>query len=165
MSDGLREPPQPRRARWQMPDVPTPEAPPPVFTSWEDYLVRTSPSQRMGRCYAAAKKANRKRLLSTAPDVHLTRHDVWSVIEAARGRCFHCGSLAVEPRPSNPVTGAPVAWAQVGRRIGSLEHVRWRFGGGGNGVANLAWACLWCNTWEAERRPNATDHGGYHPIG
>jgi hypothetical protein len=127
-----------------------------------DYLQRTTRSERMVRCYAAAKKANRKRLLSGAPNNRLSGADVWNVIEAARGRCAHCGSLAVESRPSS-LTGAPIAWAQVGRRIGSLEHVHWRFGGGDNDLSNLAWACLWCNTWPSERRPHALDHGGFYP--
>src|SRR5258707_4186324 len=85
-------------------------------------------------------------------------------MEAAQGRCAHCGALAVENRPSSP-TGVPLPWAQVGRRIGSLEHVRWRYGGGGNDLSNLAWCCLWCNTWPKERRRGATDHGGYFPGG
>lgn len=149
--------------KWQMPGMPVPDPPPPVFLSWADYLARTSRSQRMTRCHAAAKKANQKRLLSDATKFPLKGRDVWAVVETARGRCAHCGSLAVENRPSNPITGAPLPWAQIGRRIGSLEHVRWRFGGGDNDLSNLAWACLWCNTWPQERRPQAPDHGGYYP--
>jgi hypothetical protein len=158
---GLRKPPPLKPTKWQMPGMPAAEPPPPVFGSWADYLARTSERERMARCYAAAKKANRKRLLSDAPTTRLTAQNVWAVIEAAHGRCAHCGSLAVERRPSS-VTGAPVPWAQVGRRIGSLEHVRWRYGGG-NDLSNLAWACLWCNTWQSERHPQAPDHGGYYP--
>ena len=109
------------------------------------------------------KKANRKRLLSPAPKVQLRGIDVWDVLAEVKGRCFHCGSRAVEARPSAP-NGAPIAWAQVGRRIGSLEHIHSRFGGDfDNEFWNLAWCCLRCNTWEAERRPGATDHGGYYP--
>jgi hypothetical protein len=159
---GLQNPPSLKPIKWQMPGMPVPEPPPPVFRSWADYLARTSERERMARCYAAAKTANKKRLLSDAPTTRLTAQDVWAVIEAARGRCAHCGSLAVESRPSSP-TGAPMPWAQVGRRIGSLEHVRWRCGGGDNDLSNLAWACLWCNTWQSERRPQALDHGGYYP--
>jgi hypothetical protein len=156
--------PQPLKpVSWQMPATPTPDPSPPVFSSWADYLVRTPQHERMARCYSAATKANRKRLLSDAPRVRLTAQDVWAVLEAARGRCAHCGSLAVENRPSNHSTGAPLPWAQVGRRIGSLEHARWRFGGGGNDLSNLAWACLWCNTWTTERRPKSMDHGGFYP--
>ena len=150
-------------AEWQMPWVSTSDPPPPVFLSWGDYLARTPFSLRMTRCHAAAKKANRKRLLSDAPATRLTGRDVWAIVEAAQGRCAHCGSLAVENRPSNPVTGAPMPWAQIGRRIGSLEHSRPRIHGGGNDLLNLAWACLWCNTWPSERRPQAADHGGYYP--
>jgi hypothetical protein len=148
---------------WQMPGMPTPEPPPPIYASWMDYLRQTTRSQRMVRCYAAAKKANRKRMLSDAPTMRLSGGDVWAVIEAAQGLCAHCGSLAVESRPSGP-NGAPVPWAQVGRRVGSLEHVNWRYGGGGNDLSNLAWACLWCNTWPSERRLRALDHGGFYPI-
>jgi hypothetical protein len=151
------------RARWQMPDVPTADPGPPVYTSWEDYLSRTTNAQRMKRYYAASKKANRKRLLSATPEHRLTGPLVWKVIETARGRCAHCNSLAVENRPSDTKTGQPLSWAQVGRRIGSLEHVKWRMGGGDNDFDNLAWACLWCNTWPFERRWGATDHGGYFP--
>jgi hypothetical protein len=153
---------EPSAPKWQMPGMPVCDAPPPVFTSWADYLKRTTRSQRMVRCYAAAKKANRKRLLSRAPRFRLSGLDVWAVIEAARGRCVHCGSLAVETRPSAP-NGAPIAWAHVGRRVGSLEHVCSRISGGDNGLWNLAWACLWCNDHVAERRPNALDHGGFYP--
>jgi hypothetical protein len=135
----------------------------PIYLSWDDYVSRTTPATRLARCAQAAKKANRKRLLSKAPTVRLTALDVLGVLEAAQGRCAHCGSLAVESRPSNQTTGAPLPWAQIGRRIGSLEHVRWRFGGGDNDLANLTWSCLWCNTWQTERRPGASDHGGYDP--
>jgi hypothetical protein len=148
---------------WQMPNVPVPEPPPPQFSSWANYLLCTSPSQRMVRCYAAAKKANRKRLLSETPDFRLSGRDVWALIEAACGRCAYCNSLAVESRPSNS-RGAPIAWAQVGRRIGCLEHKRMRFGGGDNNLSNLSWACLWCNTWPSERKHRASDHGGFYPA-
>ena len=148
--------------RIQWPHVETALAPSPTFRSFDDYLVRTTVTERMGRCNAAAKKANRERLLSAAPEFRLCGEDVWAVCQAARGRCVHCKSLAVERRPSKP-NGAPAQWAQVGRRISSLEHRRWRVGGGKNDLSNLAWSCLWCNTWPTERRPGATDHGGFYP--
>jgi hypothetical protein len=148
--------------RIQWPHVETSPAPPPIFQSFDDYVARTTVAERMNKCNAAAKKANRERLLSAAPKVRLSARDVWAVCEAARGRCAHCGSLAVERRPSKP-NGAPAQWAQVGRRIGSLEHRQWRVAGGNNDLSNLAWSCLWCNTWPTERRPGATDHGGFYP--
>jgi hypothetical protein len=154
---------QPPSKYWQMPGDEVVKAPAPLYLSWTDYLQRTTNSERMKRCYAAAKKANRKRLLSEAPKERLTGQAVWTVFESAKGRCAHCGSLAVESRPSDG-RGAPVAWAQVGRRVGSLEHARARYAGGDNFLENLAWSCLWCNTWPAERRRGAMDHGGYFPI-
>jgi hypothetical protein len=57
----------------------------------------------------------------------------------------------------------PLPWASIGRRIGSLGHVISRLHGGTNRLENLAWPCLWCNTWQSERRPGATDHGGLFP--
>jgi hypothetical protein len=108
------------------------------------------------------KVANRERFMSGKPDSSLSLDDVWTVLETARGRCAHCYSLAVEPRPSQP-NGAPLPWGSVGRRIGSLGHVISRFHDGRNALENLAWSCLWCNTWQSERRPRATDHGGLFP--
>ena len=145
------------------PGTPSTDPPPLVFLSWDDYLAKTSIGERMTRCSATAKRANRKRLLSATVETRLSGQDVWAILEAAQGRCVHCNSLAVENRPSNPVTGAPAPWDPIGRRIGSLEHIRTRYHGGGNDRENLAWACLWCNTHRRGRRPQATDHGGYHP--
>lgn len=149
------------------PQVPEPEAlgpapVPPVYVSWEDFLDRTTPAGRMAWCRKKATRANRPRLMSGPPDVKITGADVWTVLEAAKGQCEYCGSLAVENRPSAP-NGKPLPWAQVGRRIGSLGHRLARFNGGSNAPGNLTWACLWCNTWPSERRPGATDHGGIPP--
>ena len=151
----------------QAPQAPEPEAPgttpvPPVYVSWEDFLDRTTPAGRMAWWRKKATRANRPRLMSGPPDVKITGADVWAVLEAVKGRCEYCGSLAVENRPSAP-NGKPLPWAQVGRRIGSLGHRVARFNGGSNAPGNLTWTCLWCNTWPSERQPGATDHGGIHP--
>lgn len=147
-----------------MPGMEVAEAPPPIYLSWAHYCTVTTPGQRLTRCASIANRANRKRLLSEAPTTRLTGSDVLTVMDKAKGRCAHCESLAVENRPSDPVTGAPTPWAQVGRRIGSLEHLIARFDGGTNDPTNLAWACLWCNTWKQERRKGALDHAGYYPA-
>jgi hypothetical protein len=147
---------------WQLPGARTAEPPTPVYASWTNFLERSGEAERTARCRAIAKRANRKRLLSQAPRVVLTPDDVWFVLARTEGRCIHCRSLAVENRPSDE-RGAPIAWAQIGRRIGSLDHLESRFDGGDNDASNLAWACLWCNTWPSERRPFALDHGGYYP--
>src|SRR5579875_1142218 len=138
-------------------------APPPVYRSWEDYLSKTTPAERQAWCAAKAAKANRKRLMSPAPTKRVTAAMVLGVLEAARGHCCYCGSLAVENRPSGP-NGAPLQWAHVGRRVGSLGHKLARFHGGDNDVENLSWTCLWCNTWPEERRPGATDHGAVQDV-
>ncbi len=135
-----------------------------LFRDWEDFLARTSEADRMRWCAKKAKVANRSRLMSGSPKDRVTPEDVWEVLKRAEGRCRYCGSLAVERRPSDPVTGAPLPWERVGRRIGSLEHVDARVDGGANVVGNLAWTCLWCNTWKCERTKGALDHGGCYPA-
>jgi hypothetical protein len=151
--------------------VPAPLSPPPQsgasptprFASWADFITQTTPAERRAWCARKAKKANGPRLMSGSPSEKVSADRVWQVLVAARGRCAHRGSLAVENRPSRP-DGAPVPWDTVGRRIGSLGHRISRFNGGGNTRENLVWSCLWCNTWLGERRLGATDHGGYFPI-
>jgi hypothetical protein len=137
--------------------------PAPVYTSWVDYLAQTTWTRLRQRCRETAKRANRKRLLSPMPEHSVSPLMVWRVLSEARGRCAHCGSLAVEGRPSDPRKGTPISWGHIGRRVGSLEHKKARYVGGDNDLTNLAWCCLWCNTWPEERRPGATDHGGYYP--
>ncbi len=55
----------------------------------------------------------------------------------------------------------PLPWETAGRRIGSLGHLTARVFGGDNTPGNLAWSCLWCNTWPQERTPSAADHDGH----
>lgn len=134
-----------------------------VYVSWAQYLAGTTAEERQTWCRLKARAANRTRLMSGAPDYKITAADIWNVLQAAEGRCEHCGSLALEHRPSGP-DGRPAPWAHVGRRIGSLGHRLARFNGGSNNIANLCWSCLWCNTWPTERHPGATDHGGHQPT-
>jgi hypothetical protein len=136
--------------------------PPPRYASWNDFLTSTTPVECQRWCTLKAGKANRERLMSGRPEIKITAKQVWTVLHAAEGRCHHCGSLAVERRPS-AANGAPLPWNVVGRRIGSLGHLLSRFHGGTNTMDNLVWSCLWCNTWQTERTPGATDHGAYHP--
>lgn len=93
------------------------------------------------------------------PRPKITKHHVWALMSEAKGRCVYCGSLAVEHAPTKAGVGKLDGWAQIGRRIGSLDHVA----GPENHPDNLAWCCLWCNTWPQERQQQATDHGGYYP--
>lgn len=127
------------------------------FRSWDDFLARTSEAERMRWCARKAKKANGWLPRPGEPKTLITARDVWSVLESAQGCCRYCGSLALERRPPGP-------WAEMGRRIGSLDHVKARYDGGVNAARNLVWACYWCNTWPQERRRGALDHGGYYPT-
>jgi len=158
-ADRIRQRLQPRPEGPPQTCAPAPE---PTYSSWQDYLERTTNADRRAWCARKAKVANRERLMSGRPEHRLGTEDVWRVLEAAQGRCAGCGSLAVERRPSKP-NGAPMPWEHVGRRIGSLGHALARVHGGQNTADNLAWTCLWCNTWPSERRPGATDHGGIQP--
>lgn len=147
-----------RRAR-PRPTAPPQEngKPPPImYTSWGDYMARTTPAERRRWCAAKAAKANGFRLMSGRPETRISADDVLVVLEKAHGQCAYCGSLAVERLPRGP-------WGHIGRRIGSLGHQLARFNGGPNTPANLAWCCMWCNTWPEERIKGATDHGGYFP--
>lgn len=146
------------------PPAPEPEPrslwrPAPKYSSWDEFLRQTTAAERRRWCAQKAKKANAPRLMSGVPEQKVTAEDVLAILFAARGRCSHCDSLAVENRPSTPA-GHPIAWAPVGRRIGSLGHDVARFHGGANATANLVWSCLWCNTWQQERTRGATDRGG-----
>jgi hypothetical protein len=144
------------------PPAPPRPAPPPVYTSWEDFLAKTTAAERHRWCVQKAAKASGRRLMSGRPQTRIAAADVLAVLTAARGRCARCGSLAVENRPTRP-GGGPAPWAQIGRRIGSLGHRVPRFEGGDNTLDNLVWSCLWCSTWPSERIMDATDHGGLRP--
>jgi hypothetical protein len=139
--------------------APTPGPPLPQFHTFAEYLERVPHQQIMAVCRRRAQKANADRLMSGPPARRVTADEVFAVMKTAQGRCCHCGSLCLESRPSK-ANGAPLPWANVGRRIGSLHHLVPRISGGDNDPANLAWSCLWCATWPTERRPGATDHGG-----
>lgn len=114
----------------------------PAFASWEDYLARTSEHEREARCRAIAYQANKRRSDGRRPAIRLTWKDVWAVLQQAQGRCCHCGSLALDRMPTT-ACGSVASWRRAGSRIGSLDH---RDGGCENEPANLAWACLACNT-------------------
>lgn len=129
------------------------DLPPPVYASWGAYLERTTYGERMSRCHAAAKRANRR--LPNRDGTRLTGKDIWGVVEGAQGRCLYCRSLAVERCPTG-------GWGHVGRRIGSLEHKE-RLLGRNNEITNLAWACMWCNTHPGERIAFSEDYGGHYP--
>ena len=139
-------------------------APAPLFTSWANYLLLTTPGERRAWCAKKAKGANRPRPMSGDALGAVSAAEVLEIMERSHGRCHHCGSLAVERRPSDPINGAPMPWAAVGRRIGSLEHLVNVVEGGTNDAANLAWCCLWCNTWDTERRTPARSSGTRSPT-
>jgi hypothetical protein len=154
MTENTEPPRRIQRRRRPTVDEATPQ---PLYTSWDDYLARTTPQERRAWCQKKVRVANRPKMMSNAAE-KLTVQEVADVLNAAQGRCVHCGSLAVEGRPSGP-NGVPNPWTNVGRRIGSLEHIVSLSLGGRNHVSNLAWSCLWCNTWTHQRIPGALDHG------
>src|SRR5688500_17717862 len=146
-------------------DVETPDhagggrtATPPLFRTYEEFLAANPLREIRFWCSRKAVRANRPRLLSGRPAEKITTDDVVAVLTNARGRCTHCGSLAVERAPQHPDTRKPLPWAHIGRRIGSLDHIVPRIDGGTNTPSNLVWSCHWCNTWPSERTPGATDH-------
>lgn len=149
-----REPPAPPTRRYSTAKAPGTGP----FRSWKDFIARTSEAERMRWCALKAKKANGWIPRPGEPKTLITAREVWNILESAQGRCRYCGSLAVEKKPpSGP-------WGEMGRRIGSLDHVKARFDGGNSAAQNLGWACNWCNTWKSERRKGARDHGGFYPV-
>ena len=124
------------------------QAPPLLYESWSDYLAKTSEAERMRWCAKKAIRANtrNRRLHPMYEAVAITNKDVWTALEAARGRCVYCGSLALERKP---VRGR---WEAMGRRIGSLEHM-------GSGRSVIAWCCLLCNS-----QPRFRPKGDYSKI-
>jgi hypothetical protein len=138
----------------------------PIFSSWNDFLQRTSATYRKqwlrGKVQFANTGAGFGRPQVWYPKYKLTIDDVWDILCEAKGHCAYCGSLAVEKAPAKS-NGAFMSWESIGRRIGSLDHIKPRSSGGDNNRENLCWCCLWCNTWPSERIPGATDHGGYYP--
>lgn len=133
---------------------------PPTYENWSAFLrkMKSKSSAAKKMCEARTRKAN-----AADPANQITAEDIWSILVKAQGRCVYCDSLCVETLPYDAKTGRKLPWEDIGRRIGSLEHLIPRRDGGGNEPENLAWACLWCNTWESERRQGATDHGGHYP--
>lgn len=123
-------------------------------------LPRTPENIRLVVGHIRWEEQERAKKLAALPSkFKITKHHVWAVMSAAQGRCAYCGSLAVEYAPTKTHIGGLDEWAQIGRRIGSVDHVASRE----NHPDNLAWCCYWCNTWPQERRPLAADHGGFYP--
>jgi hypothetical protein len=65
----------------------------PLYSSWTDYLARTTYAQRIKRCHAAAKRANRVHRCKWRRAY--TGHDPWSVMmqEKTKQPCAHCDSI------------------------------------------------------------------------
>lgn len=132
--------------------TPRPAMPPPssgeptpvLYTSWEDYLTRTTPAERRRWCAAKAAKANSFRLMSGRPETTISADDVLAVLEKTHGRCAYCGSLSVERRP-------PGLWGDVGRASDPSATGLRASTAAQMSLANLAWCCMWCNTWPEDR--------------
>lgn len=84
----------------QAPEAGT-ELPTPIYSSWEDYLARTTERERLEWCRVKAKTASRERLMSGRPERRITAQDVWQVAEDAQGQCTYCGSLALDGGQQN----------------------------------------------------------------
>jgi len=115
------------------------------YDSWEDFISNTTERERLAWCSGKANKSNSKRLLAGTPVPKIKALDVWKVLESVKGKCFYCGSLALEHQPW--VNGKPIPWSYMGRRIGALHHISKNREKDYNDINNLRWACLWCNTW------------------
>lgn len=139
---------------------PTPAA---LYMSWADFTGRADPWQIREWCAEKARKAN-KRASARGITATIAVADVFDTLLTACGKCAYCGSLAVETIPSGP-DGKSLSWYDIGRRVGSLDHVQALVDGGANARANLAWACMLCNSGGPERISGATDRGAIQVVG
>jgi hypothetical protein len=131
----------------------------PIYSSWEAFIQLVPDRDIRAWCTAKAHTANKERFMTGKQPLIVTAQQIYEILFRACGRCFYCGSLCVEKRPSLP-NGRPAKWESVGRRIGSLGHKTALMNGGTNAIENLCWSCLWCNVWPSERVMGSTDHGG-----
>ncbi len=135
-----------------------PPTPSPTYASWEDFLGKTKPGGRTAWLTQKARAANERYLPA------IKASNIWAIVQAQRGLCVYCGSLAVEKAPvgmpkSGKQSGGIMGWAQVGRRIGTLEHIDPKLG---NLPTNLAWACMLCNTFYPNVRAALHECGGLY---
>lgn len=111
----------------------------PVYASWDDYLGRTTDAERMRRCHAQSKRANRVHRCKWR--MKTTAHDFfWSVRmrERFKDPCGHCGSL-----DGQECVGQVKL---IGRDIwGVLERAKGR--------------CTYCNSLAVENRPSHPQKG------
>lgn len=135
------------------------DLPPPKYTTFEAFLQSTPRALIRNWCTQKAKHANRYKVMPGVPVERINTEDVWNLLIQAKGRCHYCNSLAVEKAPTDPITGKTLPWEQVGRRIGSVDHVIARLDSGRNHMSNLVWCCHWCNTHPSQRIKNAKDYG------
>lgn len=137
--------------------------PTPLYSSWADFTSRANPREVRKWCAEKAKKAN-TRAAERGITATIDADDVFATLLAAHGRCSYCGSLAVETIPSGP-DGKSLPCRNIGRRIGSLDHVEALYNRGANDRSNLAWACMLCNSGKPRRILGATDHGAVQADG
>ena len=71
----------------------------PKFNTWNDFISDTTEKERLAWCSSKASFSNKKRLLAGIPVQKIMASDVWKVLEAAKGKCFYCGSWVVLPIP------------------------------------------------------------------
>ena len=70
----------------------------PKFNTWNEFFDTTE-KERLSWCSSKASFSNKKRLLAGISVQKIMASDVWKVLEAAKGKCFYCGSLALEHLP------------------------------------------------------------------
>jgi hypothetical protein len=114
----------------------------PLYVSWADYLARTSYADRMKRCYAASKRANRvhrclwRRTFEGRDLISRMMRD------RIKGPCECCGNLpATECSGEVKITSHDV-WALIEKAQGR---------------------CIYCGSLAVENRPSHPKTGGPLP--
>jgi hypothetical protein len=115
--------------------------PAPKYSSWGDYVERTTSSERMARCNAASKRANRVHVCFWPRKIKGSDFATKWLKDRVQGPCACCGAL-----PQTPCMGSV---RLSGRDVWALFE-------------NAKGRCMYCHSLAVERRPSLAGYG--HPL-
>jgi hypothetical protein len=119
-------------------------APEPVYTSWTDYLSRTSYGQRMKRCNGASKRANRTHVCFWTKKFKPNDAHNAHLISLIQGPCVLCGALPHTQCLDTHRLTSKAVW-------GIVEEAKGR--------------CMYCHSLAVENRPSKPHNGAATPWG
>lgn len=114
----------------------------PVYLSWTDYLARTTYGERMKRCYAASKRANRVHRCQWRKPISGRGEFARMMREVIKGPCGCCGNL-----PGTQCSG----------EIKLTSRAIW------NIIEKARGRCMYCGSLALEGRPSHSATGAPLP--